>query len=110
MTPPRDVFELTETINKEKDRCESNFDMEKMIKQYSWINAFLESPKMKYSQERTELFYFIIHLSLLEKSDDNKLIKAIMEMIRVRYFSDSDYWQPSVALSDIHNVVPQIFR
>merc|ERR1719244_305203 len=110
MTPPRDVFELTETlIDKDKEKWENDLDMDNLIKPYSWISAFLESPKMKHSPERTELFYFILHLKLLEKSDENNVAKLVIEMIRVRYFGDSDYWQPSVPLTDIHNVVPHIF-
>ena len=108
MTPPRDIYMLAESVDKES--WEINHDIAQMTKQNSWIKAFLEFPKMKCSQERTEIFYFILHLSLLEKIVDTNSTKRILEMIRVRYFSDSDFWQPGIALTDIHNVVTHIFR
>ena len=106
---PRDVFDLVDvdTLTPVDD-----VQVEQVVKRSMWTNAFLESPKLKCSPEKTELFYFLVYVSLLNKvpENDTERTRNIIERIQVRYFSDSDYWQPSISLSDIHNVVNDIFR
>ena len=104
---PRDVFELADILAPVDD-----VQVEQIVKRSMWANAFLESPKIKGSSEKTEIFYFLVYLSLLNKipENDTERTRNIIERIKVRYFSDSAYWQPSISFSDIHNVVNDIFR
>ena len=107
MQPPRDVFELAEAVEVRDDA-----EMEQSVRRVMWISAFLAAPKMKCSPERTELFYFLVYCSALSKVPESDLTrtKKILENIRIRFFSDSEFWRPSISLSDIHNVVDVIFR
>ena len=107
MLPPRDVFELAESVELRDDA-----EMEQSVRRAMWITAFLASPKMKCSPERTELFYFLVYCSTLSKVPESDLTrtKKILENIRIRFFSDSEFWRPRISLSDIHNVVDVIFR
>ena len=107
MQPPRDVFELAEAVEVRDDA-----EMEQSVRRAMWISAFLAAPKMKCSPERTELFYFLVYCSALSKVPESDLTrtKKILENIRIRFFSDSEFWRPSISLSDIHNVVDVIFR
>ena len=104
---PRDVFELVDIVAPEDD-----VQVEQIVKKSMWTNAFLESPKLKCSRQKIEIFYFLVYLSQLNKIPENDIdrTKHILERIKVRYFSDSEYWQPSIAFRDIHNVVEHIFR
>ena len=67
---------------------------------------------MRDSRERTELFYFLVYTSILatvEKTDKERT-RDVLEYIRARYFTDSQFYQANIAVADIHNVVNDIFR
>ena len=77
-----------------------------------WIRSFLQTPKMRDSRERTELFHFLVYTSILatvEKTDQERT-RVVLECIRARYFTDSQFYQANIALADIHNVINDIFR
>lgn len=111
MRAPRDIFQLADTV-----RTDSGRDREELTEQTMtesvWIRSFLQTPKMRDSRERTELLYFLVFTSVLaavEKTDKERTI-VLLESIRARFFTDSQFYQANIALADIHNVINDIFR
>ena len=107
MKAPRDVFQLAETVTVDSDQL-----TEQTINKSEWIRSFLQSPKMRSSPERTEIFYFLVFTTILQTNTDwdKERTRYLLECIRMRYFSDSKFYQARIALADIHNVVNDIFR
>ena len=76
-----------------------------------WILAFLQYPGMRDEDKRQMLFFRLLTSRLLKtKTTELDVNKKILLEIQRRYFSDSKFQQPSISFTDIHNVVPQIFR
>ena len=110
MRAPRDIFQLADTVNTDSDRRDQL--TEQTMTDSVWIRSFLQIPKMRDSRERTELFYFLVYTSILatvEKTDKERT-RDVLEYIRARYFTDSQFYQANIAVADIHNVVNDIFR
>merc|ERR1712241_472494 len=66
---------------------------------------------MRSSRERTELFYFLVLTTIIHNSpdSDSERTRYLLESVRERFFSDSQFYQPDTALADIHNVIKDIF-
>ena len=110
MRAPRDIFQLADTVNTDSDPRDGL--TEQTMTDSVWIRSFLQTPKMRDSRERTELLYFLVYTSILaavEKTDQEKT-RVVLEFIRARFFTDSQFYQADIALADIHNVVNDIFR
>ena len=76
-----------------------------------WILAFLQYPGMRDEDKRQMLFFRLLTSRLLKtKTTELDVNRRILFEIQRRYFSDSKFQQPSISFTDIHNVVPQIFR
>merc|ERR1711997_1288126 len=110
MRAPRDIFQLADTVNTNTD---SNRDevTEQTITDSAWIRSFLQTPKMRDSRERTELLYFLVYTSILAalEETDKERTRVVLEFIRARFFTDSQFYQANIALADIHNVINDIF-
>ena len=76
-----------------------------------WVVSFLQYPGMR-DKDKRELLYFRLLTSRLvnTKADQLDLNRKILLELQTRYFYDNKFQQPSIHFSDIHNVVPQIFR
>ena len=76
-----------------------------------WLESFLRYPGLK-DKDRREMFFFRLHTSLLGNTspDTLEVTKNILLEMGRRYFSDRKYQEPSIHFTDIHNLVPQIFR
>ena len=86
--------------------------VEEIARKSPWLQSFLQYPGLK-DKDRREMFYFSLHTSLLGNTNPSHQLEAtktiLLEMGR-RYFSDRKYQEPSIHFTDIHNLVPQIFR
>ena len=107
MRAPRDIFSLAETVNLESAQL-----TEETLSKSLWAGSFLQTPKMRSSRERTELFYFLVLTTIIQNSpeSDSERTRYLLESVRERFFSDSQFYQPDIALADIHNVIKDIFR
>lgn len=75
-----------------------------------WARAFLATPRMQ-EAGRGELFLYMVCCSGLSRAAaGGQLERRLLEEMRALFFSDSEYWQPSIPLRDIHNHVDEIFR
>ena len=85
--------------------------VEETARKSPWLHSFLQYPGLK-DQDRREMFFFRLQTSQLGKTSPNQLetTKNILLEIGRRYFSDRKYQEPSIHFTDIHNLVPQIFR
>jgi len=106
MKAPRDIFALAETV-----KADCHELTEETINSSVWIRSFLQTPKMRNSRERTELLHFLIFTTILQKAPESDIegTRKLLECIRSRYFCDSQFYQPDIALADIHNVIKDIF-
>ena len=111
MRAPRDIFQLADTVNTNSDSDSGRGEVREQTDSV-WIRSFLQTPKMRGSRERTELLYFLVYTSILaavEKTDKERT-RVVLESIRARYFTDSQFYQANIAVADIHNVINDIFR
>ena len=109
MRAPRDIFQLADNVNTDNDPDQLT---EQTMTDSAWIRSFLQTPKMRNSRERTELLYFLVYTSILsavEKTDQERT-RVVLEFIRARFFTDSQFYQANIALADIHNGIKDIFR
>ena len=86
--------------------------VEETARKSPWLQSFLQYPGLK-DRDRREMFFFSLHTSILAKtspSDQLEATKTILLEVGRRYFSDRKYQEPSIHFTDIHNLVPQIFR
>ena len=85
--------------------------VEETARKSPWVKSFLQYPALK-DKDRREMFFFRLHTSLLGNTSPDKLevTKKILLEMGGRYFSDMKYQEPSLHFTDIHNLVPQIFR
>ena len=76
-----------------------------------WVESFLQSPGMR-DRDRREMLYFRLLTSRLFRTSTDQMenTRKILQEMRTRFFSDIKYQQPSIHFTDIHNVVPEIFR
>ena len=107
MRAPRDIFQLADTVNTDNDPDQLT---EQTMTDSAWIRSFLQTPKMRESRERTELFYFLVYTSILAKVEKTDKERVVLEWIRARYFTDSQFYQVNIAVADTSNVVNDIFR
>lgn len=106
VTSPKSLEELLETqVISEAGSVEED------VSKSPWILAFLQYPGMRDEDKREMLFFRLLTSRLLKtKTTELDVNKKILLEIQRRYFSDSKFQQPSISFTDIHNVVPQIFR
>ena len=113
MRAPRDIFQLADTVNTSTNTVTDREELtEQTMTDSVWIRSFLQTPKMRDSRERTELLYFLVftsRLAAVEKTDQERT-RVVLEQIRARYFTDSQFYQANIAVADIHNVINDIFR
>ena len=85
--------------------------VEDNVSKSPWLVAFLQYPAMR-DEDKREMLYFRLHTSRLlnTKTTELDVTRKILFEMRRRYFSDSKFQQPSISFTDIHNVLPQIFR
>ena len=107
MRAPRDIFQLADTVNTDNDPDQLT---EQTMTDSAWIRSFLQTPKMRESRERTELFYFLVYTSILATVEKTDKERVVLEWIRARYFTDSQFYQANIAVADISNDVNDIFR
>ena len=107
MRAPRDIFSLAETVKMDSAQL-----TEETLSKSLWAGSFLQTPAMRTSGERRELFYFLVLTTIIHKSpdSDSERTRDLLESVRERFFSDSQFYQPDIALADIHNVIKDIFR
>ena len=88
-----------------------NDSVEETARKSPWLQSFLQFPALK-DNDRREMFFFRLHSSLLGNTSPDQLedTKKILLEMGTRYFSDRKYQEPSIRFTDIHNLVPQIFR
>ena len=105
---PRDVFEVVESL-------EFHEDIEEAVRRNTWAKSFLLSPALidpVGGKEKRETFLFLVACTLLSKIKDQekgKLIK-FLEFVRIRFFSDDQFYKATVGLKDIKGVVGKIFK
>ena len=111
MRAPRDIFQLADTVKTDSGRDRDELTEQTMTESV-WIRSFLQSQKMRNSRERTELLYFLAYTSVLAavENTDRERTRVLLENIRARFFTDSQFYQANIALADIHNVINDIFR
>ena len=68
-------------------------------------SAPLSSGLFKFSCKRLSYFW-LLRIPPTEKEKSQRLI----EMARRRFFSDSEFWQCSIAFADIHSTLDEVFR
>ena len=88
-----------------------NDSVEDTARKSRWLESFLQFPALK-DNDRREMFFFRLHSFRLGNTSPDQLevTKSILLEMGARYFSDRKYQQPSIHFTDIHNLVPQIFR
>jgi len=109
MIAPRDIYELADTIEAEL-LAQEGADLEQVTLRSPWVAAFLRSPRIV--EERKELFLYVVICSALLRIPPTEKEKSqrLIEMARLRFFSDSEFWQCAIAFADIHNTLDEIFR
>ena len=105
---PRDVFEVAESL-------EFNEDIEEAVRRNSWAKSFLLSPALIEplgGKEKRETFLFLVACTLLSKIKDNEKAKLtkFLEAIRLRFFSDDQFYKTTIGLKDIKGLVDKIFK
>ena len=85
--------------------------VEENVNKSPWLQCFLQYPAMR-DNDRREMFFFSLQTSQLVKTNTEQLeaTKNLLLDIQRRYFSDKKYQEPKIHFTDIHNVVPEIFR
>ena len=106
MLTPRTVDQLADTVN-----IIDGEDIEESVRQAPWAHFFLQTAQMK-DPDRREIFYFLVYCSVLLRipPEQQQSLKNILTEMGHRFFADSEFWQPSIKFTDIHNVVDDIFR
>ena len=105
---PRDVFEVAESV-------EFNEDIEEAVRRNSWAKSFLLSPGLiepAGGKEKRETFLFLVAATLLSKIKDQEKAKLtkFLEVIRLRFFSDDQFYKTTIGLKDIKGLVDKIFK
>ena len=105
---PRDVFEVADSV-------EFNEDLEEAVRRNSWAKSFLLSPALVDplgGKEKRETFLFLVAATLLSKIKDQEKAKltSFLEAIRIRFFSDDQFYKTSIGLKDIKGLVDKIFK
>lgn len=109
MLTPRDIYDLADTVDTEI-LARDGAELDLVSLRSPWISAFLRSPRMV--EERRELFLFVVLCQALINTPptERDATGRLLELARTRFFSDSEFWQCSVAFADIHNDLDEIFR
>ena len=90
-------------------------DIEESVRRNSWAQSFLQSPGFLNpvgGKEKKETFLFLASSTLLSKikaKEREKLLKYL-EAIRIRFFSDDQFYKTTIGLKDIKGVVDKIFK
>merc|ERR1711997_68197 len=105
---PRDVFEVAESV-------EFNEDIEEAVRRNSWAKSFLLSPALidpVGGKEKRETFLFLVAATLLSKIKDQEKAKLtkLLEAIRLRFFSDDQFYKSTIGFKDIKGLVDKIFK
>lgn len=63
-------------------------------------------------KDKRELFLFLVLVSMLSTGQGERegLEGVLLGLIRERFFSDTEFWQPNIKFTDIHNNIDSIFR
>ena len=97
------------------DSLEFHEDIEEAVRRNSWAKSFLLSPALidpVGGKEKRETFFFLVASTLLSKIKDQEKEKLIkfLEAVRVRFFSDDQFYKTSVGLKDIKGLIGKIFK
>ena len=97
------------------DSLEFHEDIEEAVRRNSWAKSFLLSPALidpVGGKEKRETFLFLVASTLLSKIKDQEKEKLIkfLETVRIRFFSDDQFYKTSVGLKDIKGLVGKIFK
>ena len=97
------------------ESLEFSEDVEEAVRRNGWAKSFLLSPSLMDpvgGKEKRETFYFLVAVTLLSKIKDQEKAKLIkfLETIRIRFFSDDQFYKTTIGLKDIKGVVGKIFK
>ena len=102
------MFEVAESV-------EFSEDIEEAVRRNSWAKSFLLSPGLidpAGGKEKRETFLFLVAATLLSKIKDQEKAKLtkFLEVIRLRFFSDDQFYKTTIGLKDIKGLVDKIFK